>query len=313
MSNFESMRLLSLILVTGITSTVNAQDIFSADSTLLFRIGDTQIRNEHDSVLYTINGNIIFEGDSRDRAHMLYLLRSTDFFSREVGLVHNPTMSETYFSLHRGRIHLGPDPTLEYLLLDVKKTDEEVVVQDNRGDIRARWMMTNRSLGNATMLAVLIALVQHYGKDSLLLGTETAFREDLAVIRPYWNDVYHVGYHEWTWDGKTLRPRYGNRPEDEWTFDGRYLRPTWYREFGEEWEWHEDRLEPSWVADPELTHVWDGRTLRPLWGSDLDREWLIEGGRAKPKWSTDFKQEWVIEGEVPVAIIAIVVLGIADR
>jgi len=301
-----AMLLLGVRLLTG-------QDILSADSTVLFRLQDGRLLDARGNAVYTISGNIIFEGASRDNDRMLYLIRSSDIFSKEVGLVYNANLSQTLFSVYRGNMFSGDDLASEHLLLEAKVTGEEVLAYDYYGELRARWLLTNQTSGNTQMIAILIALVQTVSSDTLLRGKSPEILGEPAVMRPYWTNAYYSGYDEWEWDGYVLRPRYDYRPGHEWTFDGRYIRPVWRASLRDEWEWDGEILKRAWLGHEEFTYIWDGRTVRPFWNPRMESEWVIEQGRARPKWFSDLQQEWVIEGNMPVPLVIMVVLGFAYR
>ena len=55
--------------------------------------------------------------------------------------------------------------------------------------------------------------------------------------------------------------------------------------------------------------VWDGETLKREWNTG-DDEFTIQDGTAKRVWNTK-GDEWIITGEIPIPVIAIVILGIA--
>jgi hypothetical protein len=306
------MRPLLIAILCIATVKSSAQEILSDSGALLFRLQNSQIVDARNVVVYTIGGNMVFEGASRDNEEILYLVRSRDIFSKEVGQVFNPDLSKTLFSMYRGRLYLGNELGVESLLLEVKTGNEEIVVLDYLGAIRGRWLLTSQPMTNMELVAVMIALVQRHGVEALLMGAEPKVQE-IATIKPYISDIYYTGYDEWTWDGHILKPRYGVRPQHEWTFDGRFLRPVWANGFEEEWEWNGETLQPAWPHPEGRVYTWDGRTFRPMWLRSLDDEWVIEWDRAKPKYGNDLRREWTIEGEIPVPVVALVILGYAYR
>jgi len=291
-------------------------DLKLTDGSILLSVRDHLILDGQGRPMFNMRGNIIFFGNGQANEDMAYLVRGRNLFARETGIVYDPSMEQALFSMRKGRFYLGGDLDPNRLLFRVKGNGEYIFgIFDGLTDSLLAEV-EGRGWTNVNLVAALILLNNYYRQDSVVIAERPDISlyadegEVIGMIRPAWRDDF---LQEWTWNGHVLKPFWGNRPEDEWTFDGKYLRPYWGFDRMEEWAWDGEFLKPAWNNDPKFIYQWDGELLRPFWEYRQSEEWVIEDGNARPKWSTDPNREWIIEGEVPLPVIALVILGFADR
>lgn len=291
--------------------------IFDMDDNLLFSYSNDQILSSSNEVLFTLSGNIVFYGDSRDKDDFAYLIRETDVFDKKLGYIYEGTGAEVLFSVHKGKFFQGTGRFNDQLLL---------TMDNSQGGMRVLMVdaMENDTIGysiagsiSAQAWCAIFLTWMESGKVGERLRLEQELEEQartgddiIGRVKLEWDSGF---YYEWEWDGKRLRPRWGNRPEDEWVFDGETLMPYWGNALQDEWNWDGQYLKPAWGEVPELTFIWDSTSFRPFWEYREDMDWIIDENLAYPKWDRSYEREWTIEGTIPIPIVAIVVLGIADR
>ncbi len=159
------------------------------------------------------------------------------------------------------------------------------------------------------------AFIKHYALDDQVRKAMNSLSPaisgiSISYIRPY---LDRGPYFEWVWDGKTLKPVWGYRPEDEWEFDGKYLKPVWSADPQTEWIWDGSILKPYWESSTQNQWVWEDNILRSFWDSNPDLMWTIEGDIVRPKWNFNQLQQWQIDGSVPLPVLTLILLGKADR
>lgn len=287
--------------------------VFNRDGETLFQIERGQLVDSG-KIRFTIKGNIIFSGKSTDRDSIACMLKSKGIFSRKISYLFSPDAARVKYSISRGIVYYGRGLNAYNRLLKIEKEGEK----NYRFYAGEEWQEVALALGDfseAELIAIAISLLK-IPAVSEIAGPPVTEEQlipaqgIIGVIKPAWrNDVRS----EWTWDGRMLRPRWSNRPEDEWIFNGRSIVPYWGMEGESEWTWDGQVLKPSRGEFPDHTYTFDGYTLKPRWDDNPDRVWIIDGDRARPKWINDPAMEYIIEGKVPVPLIALVVLGYADR
>lgn len=287
---------------------------YTPDDQLLFTLQNTRVADSNGTVLFTVANNIVFQGDSRDNEDMAYLLESTDLTGKRIGYIYKSDR-ELLYSFRKGRFYLGDNLNAQNHFLNIKIIPDKRVNLENPQNGELMGYGTGGNWSNAELLAIFLAYVERgYVGELVKQRMEVANQVKEDGIKGLIYKEFAPGfYHEWEWDGRILKPRYGNRPEDEWIFDGTYLRPYWGIGPRSEWVWDGQILKPYWQQIQELTFMWDGYSLRPYWDYRKEDEWIIEGDLARPKWNIDHRLEWRIKGEIPIPVIALVILGFADR
>ncbi len=282
----------------------------------IFHFQNNQMSDSSGQILFTTKANLIFSGASKQSEDILYLVRSDDILSRETGNVYSPDMREVFYTMKKGRFYLGEEFNRERLLFTIKGNSHYILgVFDGQADTLLAKISGNE-WSNTGLVAGLIALNLYFGMDEKVVAAKPNIRDYadegniIGSIRPAWYDDYQS---EWSWDGHVLKPAWGNRPEDEWTFDGKSLRPYWDYNINQEWKWDGQFFKPAWNQNTDMIFEWDGQLLHPYWEFRMEDEWIIEDGRARAKWSADSNHEWIIEGDMPIPVIALVILGFADR
>jgi hypothetical protein len=297
---------------------LNAQDetgvIYSNTGNQIFSLDSHQLKDSTGKTIFTINGNILFKGDSQDKDDIVYLLRARDVMIKQIGEVYDASMSEILFTVKKGQVYIGNARFEDRKLLIFRQNGNRFDFLDGQSKDKLGYGSFDE-ISSSELLAVFLGFytLKMFGEETrqqLDVLREISDFQIKTLIKPRYDATF---YFEWVWDGRILKPRWGNRPEDEWIFDGTYLRPYWGAAIDQEWVWDRKFLKPAFQAPEEFTFIWDGYTIRPYWEYDSNAEWIIEDGLARLKFDTDFRREWIIEGEAPIPVIAIIVLGIADR
>ncbi len=287
--------------------------VFNRGRETLFQLEQGQVADSG-KIRFTIKGNVIFNGNSSDRDSIAYMLKTRGIFSRKISYLYYPDADRVKYSISRGVVYYGRGLNSYNQLLKIVKEGEK----NYRFYAGEEWQEVALALGDfseAELMAVAVSLLKLPDVSEIagpLITEEQLIPSEgiLGVIKPAWrNDINS----EWTWDGRMLRPRWGARPEDEWIFNGKNIVPYWGIEGEGEWSWDGQVLKPARGEFPDHTYIFDGYTLKPRWDDNPDRVWIIDGDRARPKWINDPAMEYIIEGKVPIPLIALVVLGYADR
>lgn len=312
--NLKVIVWLGLLLLSGMLLGQGTGRFYTPNDRLLFTLENTRVADSTGKVLFTVFNNIVFKGDSRDNEDIAYLLQSKDLMSKHIGAIYNGE-NELLYTVKKGRFFIGDNRSAQNHFLDIQ------IIPDKR--INFVDPATEKIMGygrggnwtNAELLAIFLAYVErgYVGelvKQRVQVANQAHDEGIKGLIYKEWESGF---YYEWQWDGHVLKPRYGNRPEDEWVFDGTYLRPYWGIGGRTDWVWDGQILKPYWGEVQELTFQWDGYSIRPYWDYRKEDDWVIEEDRARPKWNNDYRLEWNIKGEIPIPVIALVVLGFADR
>ena len=222
-------------------------------------------------------------------------------------------------SFKKGRFHLGKSScALETDMLGFLKEDKNgrMVFHDAQSDEVIGYTNHN-SVKDAELILGFLIFSEYFDLENRLMetlkqsaSTNESGGQFLGSIKSLWN---HGADTEWIWDGKILRLRWANNPYYEWFFDGEILRPNWQHNIQEEYTWDGEVFKPLWRSSSAEEWIWDGNRFKPMWNSDVNREFVIDENRAMPYWSNDKNMEWTISGEIPLPVIAIVILGIAYR
>lgn len=290
--------------------------LFIDESTIIARFDGNDVYTSDRTIGYTLQGNIVFQGNEKNTSDILLIINAKDILGKKAGIIYqNDSKTVEYITLN-GNVFYGDYPIDEQndkLLYFRKVSDSTIEVFSGLTD-----SLIGKIEGkpiNAPRLALAAHLyIQYYELDQLVirrlqeLQNQTISTNGGTIQLAYTDDPYY----RWIWDGKTLRPFLGNRPQAEWTFDGRYFKQPWNLDPRNEWVWENDILKPSWDNNVELQWIWENNTLRSFWAPIPEKTWIYEDGIIRPMWNYRPELEWEITGNVPLPVIALVVLGIAD-
>lgn len=303
------------IISIGDTFSQAGARIFDNEGKAIFTVDEGKISDTSGNYLYNARGNIIFRGNSLQNEDIVYLLKSSDLFSKESGYIYNPTTTKVIFSIKKGKFYFGEGRYHENLAFYFEQKSEKQIEMFSGKTNEKIGVIFGGPLQNSELAITFLSCLHYFGIDTLFSPSididSYLFDTKLqGVMHLTWSNGF---YSEWIWDGRLLRPKWGNRPEDEWIFDGKYLRPYWGTAVQEEWVWENNILKPSWQEIPELTFIWDGSSIKPYWDYKNEQDWVLNESSARPKWNNDYRLEWTIEGDFPIPLVALIVLGLADR
>ncbi len=294
------------------------QDIylFIDSTTIIGKISNNKLSDGPDHIAYTIQGNMIYTGDTITKSGMLFAINAKDMLHNKTGLVLQPDRKAVQYICMQNAFYLGDHPIDKEteLLLTLTVVNDSVVEVYSRGG-RFIGVIEGKELTQPQIALSAHMYIRHFALDDSvhvdnLRVTAGAEGQTGGIIHP----EYDRGpYFEWVWDGTTLKPAYGYRPEDEWSFDGKYLKPEWSADPELEWIWDGTIMKKSWDNGTANQWIWRDGVLKPFWDSDPDRQWILEDGIMRPMWRFNTLENWVVEGDVPLPVLTIVVLGISDR
>lgn len=313
------------VIMLSVTATnfTSAQEpdvvVRNADSQKIASIQDEKLIDSKGNTLYTIQGNIVFQGNTTSKNQIELLVKTNNVIKDPEGRVFPQHMKEVKFTLRKGRIYYKKGLQIkdagliaQYLRLN----QATFTLQDYKGNRLATVH------GSDITSAQLIAVFYHVYKKHHLnknvrrrianvdkVKEEEKKQNEHGIIKPYWSR----GGQEWVWDGEVLKPRWGSNQRDQWQFDGRILKPVYFSDPHNEWVWDGEKLEPRRNDSDINTYIWEDNKLKPYWVSDTKKEYKFTGEFVKPVWGNRPEDEWIVEGNVPKPVIAIVVYGIADR
>jgi len=291
--------------------------LFIDSTTIIGKISDNQVFTSETNIAYTLQGNTIYAGDTATKQQLLFLVNAKDILSNKTGLVYQNDAKTIQYITRKSSFFLGDHPIDEdnERLLTFEQVNDSITTVYNGITGKAIGFITGKLNKQVIIVVAAHAYIKHYHLDEEVqqivqqLQPDTLFTGE-AIMRPL---LEHSLYYEWVWDGKTLKPLWGYRPEDEWTFDGKYLKPAWSSDPQSEWVWDGSTLKPFWESGVEQQWVWIDNTLKPFWDSNPDLMWKLEDGIMRPMWNFDMTKQWVVEGQIPLPIVALIVMGKADR
>lgn len=306
----------------ALTVQVHAQQdiyLFIDSTTIIGRIADNKIYTSETDIGYTIQGKIIYKGDVIASDFILLIADVDNFFSKRTGIVYREDGKTVQYITQKNEIYLGDYPINRYYerLLILEKKNDSVIIVYNGIDESVAGTIEGHDISSPQLIAAAHLYIKHYELDKQVarisaekLQTEESATAAGGSVRPrYATDPYN----EWVWDGEILKPAIAGRPEDEWKFDGKYLQPVWNLDPQSEWSWDGAILKPSWDQTTKNQWTWDGNILRPFWDNDPDKTYILEDNILRPMWSYDPAYQWEVEGEIPLPVLAIIVLHIAGK
>ena len=289
---------------------------FIDSNTIIGNILNNQVYVSESEIAYTLQGNLIFQGDSKSTDQILFTVNAKDILSKKVGLVYQNDAKTIQYLTQNGEFFLGDHPMYDYKKLVSIKTVNDSLFEIYSGvDQTLLGVVEGRFESQVQIVITAHLYVKHYHLDEIVkqqieinAGSDTT-GAGYSLIRPL---LDRGPYEVWEWNGKSLKPAYGYRPEDEWKFDGRYLRPAWNLDPQSEWEWDGKILKPTWDNSAQNQWIWENNILKSFWDPNPDLTWILEDGIIRPMWNFNTSLQWEITGAVPLPIIALVILGKAD-
>jgi hypothetical protein len=315
--NGFSVLLFCLFVYTQTSAQQNDMYLFIDSSTIIGKISGNKVYTSETEVAYTLLGKIIYKGDGTDKEQIFLIADVKDFFSKKTGIIYQADSKNVQYICQNSELYLGDYPINKYYerLLYMEKENDSLIEVYNGISEAIIGTIEGKNISPSQIIVAAHLYIQHF---NLQEEIKKVVEEKLSVeetssggtIRPrYGNNIYY----EWVWDGRTLKPAWGNRPEDEWKFDGKYLQPGWSLDPQSEWSWDGNILKLTWDQSTNSQWTWEGNILRPFWDNNPDQVFILEDNIMRPRWSYDAAYQWEIEGNIPLPVIALVVLGFADR
>lgn len=291
--------------------------LFIDSTTIIGKISENKLYTGPEEVAYSLSGNILYVGDSATRTSMLFLVNAKDMLHTKTGVILQADGSTVQYIAMQNSFFLGDHP--------IDKEREKLlsfsVINDSVTEVYSGisgqliGVVEGKLTTQVQIVAAAHQYIRHYHLDDSVHAIMAQFSDIMITDgKSYIHPKLDMGpYYEWVWDGQTLKPMWGYRPEDEWSFDGKYLKPVWSADPQSEWVWDGSVLKPFWESGVDKQWLWDKNLLKPYWDSDPDLQWVFDENLWRPMWRFNDAEEWVVEGTIPVPVAAIVILGMADR
>lgn len=291
--------------------------LFIDSNTIIGKISDNKLFTGPSEVAYTLSGNTVYVGDSTSKEQILFLVNAKDMLHRKSGVILQADGRTVQYIAMQNSFYLGDHP--------IDKDNEELlhfeVINDSLTEVYSGisdlliGVIEGKLTSQSQVTAAAHQYIRHFSLDDSVRARMAQFSVDIVTDgKSFIHPKLDMGpYYEWVWDGQTLKPLWGYRPEDEWVFDGKYLKPAWSADPQTEWVWDGKVLKPFWESGVDKQWLWDDAMLKPFWDSNPDLQWTFDEGVWRPMWRFNDAEEWVVEGYVPVPVAALVVLGMADR
>lgn len=290
---------------------------FIDSNTIIGNLLNNQVYVSETEIAYTLQGNIIFKGDSKSTDNILFTINAKDILSKKVGLVYQNDAKTIQYLTQNGEFFFGDHPMYDDKKLVAFKTVNDSLFEIYSGiDQKLLGVVEGKFESQVQIVMAAYMYIKHFHLDELVkeqieINTgNDSITDGFSMISPL---IDRGPYYVWEWDGKTLKPSFGYRPEDEWKFDGRYLQPAWSLDPQSEWEWDGKILKPTWDNSAENQWIWEGDILKSFWDPNPDLTWKLEDGVVRPMWNFNSSMQWEIQGNIPLPVIALVILGKADR
>ncbi len=309
-----------LIFISLAPHSLRAQNdiyLFIDSTTIIGKISDNKVYVSETEIDYTVQGNIIFTGDTNATKNILFTVNAKDILSKKVGLVYQNDAKTIQYITQNSSFFLGDHP--------IDKENEKLLtfefVNDTLYNIidginnKMIGFLQGKLISQVQIVVAAHTYIKHYGLDDQVRKVMNTMNFEstgttISYIHPY---LDRGPYFEWVWDGKNLKPVWGYRPEDEWEFDGKYLKPVWSADPQTEWIWDGSLLKPSWENSTQNQWVWEDNILRSFWDSNPDLMWTLENDNLRPMWNFNQTLQWQVDGFIPMPVLTLIILGIADR
>ncbi len=309
-----------------------SQSVFAQTIEVKDRLGNAALVIEDDflkeagsdKILYTVKGNIIFEGASDKQQDIELLVKVEDIFSKKkTGSVLDAAQREKLFQARNGGFFYRDSSIYSdrWIMAHYRKEETGSIALFLHASDTLVCRISSPEVSTGKLVAVFYYFAKkfHWEKEmqevvALLAkvemitspGQTSSVKATSGTIRKLWN----TGLDEFEWDGEVLKRRWNSFDYEEWTFDGVTLKRLWYPGH-EEMEWDGEILRRKWYSS-EDEFEWNGSILRRRYGP-ASEGYLIQGNIIKPAFGSNMEREWEIDGNIPIPLIALVVFGLLRK
>ena len=275
-------------------------------------------------IIYTVKGNIIFEGASDKQQDIELLVKAENIFSKKKeGKVLNASQREVLFSVRNGSFFYRDSSTYfdRWMMAHYRKEETGSIALFLHASDTLVCRIASPDVSTGKLVAVFYYFTKKFEWEEEMKkiaatelqpaimttkGQASSVKGTSGTIRKLWN----TGQDEFEWDGEVLKRRWNSFDYEEWTFDGVTLKRLWYPG-QEEMEWDGEILRRKWYSS-EDEFEWDGSILRRRWGP-ASEGYVIQGNIIKPAFGSNMEREWEIDGNIPIPLIALVVFGLLRK
>ena len=252
-----------------------------------------------------IRGNIIYRGKSGFRDSMYLLVQGQEYFKKKITNVYRGNATDQVYLLRKGRSYLGDLINRDKLLFEVE-ADSNVYTIYSGLDGRVIGEVIGEEPSIAQWALITDVFNRVYKLDQQLAEAYQPRRLTDAVGAMVLLGT--AGMEIWEWDGETLRLSSGFAVSS-WSYDGQYIQKEWDIGRQHEWVWDGSVLKPYWNQDVKFQYMVTESYIKPFWNDDPSKEWTISDNEVFPTWGMYHTRRWRIEGEMPLPLIAMIVLG----
>lgn len=290
------------------TALAQTGTVTDSSGQVVLRMNGPSVLSADGKVVFTVRGNLVFEGESDKKKHIVLMINSTDIFSKKAGNVLDKDNDQVY-GLYEGAFYLG-NRGMEDRFMIGYYTDGPGSTKLTLPSGEVLATVSGEVLTNGMLVAVFHYMNRELDLDEAAKNVmaDIIIQEEASrgIIKRMWN----AGDDEFVWDGYVLKRRFNSFDYEEWTFDGTTLKRLWYSN-STEYTWDGTYLKSRWgSANQEF--VWDGRSIKSRFGTG-DNEYIIQGNVVKPMWDSTGDKEWELNGNIPVPVIALVVFELLSK
>lgn len=299
-----------MVFFLGLSSV--AQELLSYDSTTIVQLKDDQILTNKGVVLFSFQGNIIFEGNTNKADQIYYTLDGSDLFGKKKISVYDKKGRNDIWSIKKGVIFFkGSQYNNQVIKMEL--TEDFLSFYSAFNDSLLAYLPNPVDLTAAQIFAMSQIVWHQFDIESAYNASLTTTSAPLAegvigIVSPLnGNGIV------WVWDGRNLSPLNNRNQYLVWEFDGSKLSPTLAARNHEEFSWDDNGFKPYWGGHPKNEWIWQGNILRQIWNANYNKEYLYEDGIIRPRFGGFGENEWEVQGDVPKAVVTAIVLGVLFR
>jgi len=293
-------------------SQTNSIEVLDSNRTVILFIQNEHIINASDSsIISTVKGNLIFNGNSEKKEDIIFMLNAADIFSKKPAQLIIEKDKKPLITTTKAEVYLGAVTGRKELFMgQFFKTDSSCTFKKDENEKPLFEILSNK-LTSAQLMAVATIIIAKYKIDQALLDSLSARAAEQQMplgsgtMRRLWSSG---GNEDFVWDGYILKNRWNYNEYEQWSFDGETLKRAYY-DTGEDFVWDGKTLQRKWMTNGDMYEL-EGNTIRKIYGNTED-EFYIQGNIVKRAWTTIGSDEWEVNGELPIPIIILIVFRIA--
>ncbi|MBP9548843.1 MAG: hypothetical protein KBE86_06775, partial [Chitinophagales bacterium] len=163
----------------SIGQTSNDIFLFIDDSTIIGKISGHTVQISENSIDYTLQGNIIFKGESKQTTDILFVVNGKDVFGKKAGIIYqNDSKTVQYISI-KGNFYFGDYPIEEELdkLLTMEKLNDSIILIKSGVNDSVLGSIRGKGFNTAKLVIAAHIYIMHFGLDQQVIHQIQEFSE----------------------------------------------------------------------------------------------------------------------------------------